>query len=237
MPIRLADSLSHSTLLDKFTELDSAFTEMDSVTETSADSSVNVTPFSARLKQSPRGDRLCSQWRALLIDQNLPAVVLGLGMCVVPVSIALTESLLAVALALRIISLICSPVAVSPPRVFWFWLTWSAVEILSWLRSHQMLAGWGEMRHLMLVGASFLLLPALKQSGSHVAVWRGIFVSATVSSLFLIGKFGLRSLHYLYHPVASIDPVVYLRSGGLLNHWMVYSTVEILVFAALLEFS
>jgi O-antigen ligase len=32
------------------------------------------------------------------------------------------------------------------------------------------------------------------------------------------------------------DPAFYLRSGGLLHHWMIYATVEILLFGALLEF-
>ena len=56
-------------------------------------------------------------------------------------------------------------------------------------------------------------------------------MTASISSVFLIGHFVWR----LFFPGPASDPILYLRSGGLLHHWMIYSTVEILVFAALLE--
>jgi O-antigen ligase len=47
----------------------------------------------------------------------------------------------------------------------------------------------------------------------------------------LIGHFIWQLLFYR----GTLDPVVYLRGGGLLHHWMVYGTVEVIVFAGLLE--
>ena len=78
----------------------------------------------------------------------------------------------------------------------------------------------------------FLALPALDRIDDRVAVWRGIFVTATVSSIVLIGTFVSRLLYYR----GELDPIVYLRTGGLLHHWMIYGIVEILVFGGLLEF-
>ena len=62
------------------------------------------------------------------------------------------------------------------------------------------------------------------------------FLSATLSSLFLIGDFVSRLFYYRRELAAGGDVGLYLRSGGLLNHWMVYGTVEILVVAGLLSF-
>jgi O-antigen ligase len=169
-------------------------------------------------------------------NRNLAGWIFGFALCAVPVSIALTEILLGGALAVRIHGLARSPVKVPVPRAFWFWVIWSGLEILSWLQSPEIRAGWGEIRHLLLLGSLFLLFPTLQKASDRVAVWRGILAAATLSSLFLIGKFLLRLAQHWGRLGASADPVVYLRNGGLLNHWMIYATVEILVFAALLEF-
>jgi len=66
--------------------------------------------------------------------------------------------------------------------------------------------------------------------------WRGIFLSATVSSLFLIGQFVWRLFYYRREIAAGGEASFYLRSGGLLHHWMIYGTVEILVVAGFLSF-
>jgi O-antigen ligase len=91
--------------------------------------------------------------------------------------------------------------------------------------------GRGEIRHLLLIAALFLLIPALDSVWDRVIVWRGIILVATISSIVLIVKFAARLLFYR----GNLDPIIYLRSGGLLHHWMVYGTVEILVFAALIQ--
>jgi O-antigen ligase len=84
---------------------------------------------------------------------------------------------------------------------------------------------------LILLVLAFLVLPALERSVQRIQVWRGVVGAATLSSLFLIGHFFFR----LFFHGAESNPVIYLRGGGLLNHWMVYATVEVPVFAALLE--
>jgi len=48
----------------------------------------------------------------------------------------------------------------------------------------------------------------------------------------LVARFVFRLLRYQ----GGLDPAVYLRDGGLLHHWMVFATVEVVVFAGLLEF-
>src|SRR5712691_467950 len=175
-------------------------------------------------------------WDVLLRDGNSVALTLCLALGAVPVSIAITESLLAIALAIHVTTLLRAGARVYVPRIFWYWLLWAAMELLSWLHSPDLKAGQGEMRHLLLVAALFLVLPALNRPAYGVAAWCGIFLMATLSSVTLIVKFVSR---LAYHPPEISLPayaIIYARNGGLLNHWMIYSTVEVLVFAGLLEF-
>ena len=174
-------------------------------------------------------------WR-VLYRQKLDAFVLGLALCAAPVSIAIAESLLALGLALRLNDLVRHKAELRVPRIFWFWLIWVALEIAAWVHSPDIQAGRGEMRHLALIAVLFLVLPAVDQPSYAVTIWRGIFLSATLSSLVLIGDFLSRLVRYSRELSASPDPSFYLRSGGLLNHWMIYGTVEVMVFAAMLEF-
>jgi O-antigen ligase len=146
-------------------------------------------------------------------------------------SIAVTEILLGAALLFRIVAIARRRAKIYLPSVFWFWLAWATLELSVWLRSPHLRTGQGEMRHLALIAALFLLAPTLERDAVWVPIWRGIALSASISSSVLIGHFVWQMLSYR----GSLDPVVYLRSGGLLHHWMVYSTVEILVFAGLLE--
>jgi len=157
--------------------------------------------------------------------------LLALAMCAVPASIALTEVLLAGPLLLRLSALCRHPANVKMPRIFWFWLSWAIVEVISWLHSPELRRGWGEMRHLLLIAALFVLMPAMNSASANAATWRGIVIVATLSSIVLILQF---VLHLFRHP-AGLEPVVYLRGGGLLHHWMIYGIVETLVFASLLE--
>jgi lipopolysaccharide/colanic/teichoic acid biosynthesis glycosyltransferase/O-antigen ligase len=160
------------------------------------------------------------------------AILLGLALCAVPVSIAVAEAFLAASLLWRTAELARHRAQPFVPRVFWFWLAWAALEVIVWLRSPEIRAGWGEIRHLLLIASLFLALPALDRVEDRVAVWRGIFATATVNSMFLIATFVSRLLYYR----GELDPIVYLRTGGLLHHWMIYGIVEILVFGGLLEF-
>ena len=83
------------------------------------------------------------------------AFLLGLALCAVPVSIAVAEAFLAASLLWRIVELARHRAKLFVPRVFWFWLPWAALEVIVWLRSPGMRAGWGEIRHLLLIASLF----------------------------------------------------------------------------------
>jgi lipopolysaccharide/colanic/teichoic acid biosynthesis glycosyltransferase/O-antigen ligase len=170
-------------------------------------------------------------WLTVIKNQEFDGLSLALALCFIPISIAATESLLAIAAALRFRSLLRNWKPLYIPRALWFWLVWAALELFAWLRSPDTAAGKGEIRHLFLIAALFFLLPALNSATDRVAVRRGIVLSGTISSIVLIGTFFSR----LHVSRGDVDPVVYLRSGGLLHHWMVYGSVEILIFAGLLQ--
>lgn len=175
-------------------------------------------------------------WRVFLHDRQIDRLAFALALCAVPVSIVVTESLLAVALVARVLRMARGQASLRVPRIFWFWLSWAGLEVLSWSVSPERRAGWSEMRHLLLLAALFFVLPALDQAVDRLAVWQGIFLTATLGSLFLIGDFLARLVLFRLELRADADPSLYLRTGGLLNNWMVYGSVEILVVAALLSF-
>ena len=164
------------------------------------------------------------------------SAMLILGLWAVPVSIAVSEFFLTIALLVRIFRLARGQDQFVFPRVFRFWGLWAGLEILVWRLSPEPSLGWGEIRHLLLMGSLFLVLPILRQASVRLVVWQGIFLAATLSSLFLIGDFVSRIFYYRRALAVGGDVGLYLRSGGLLNHWMVYGTVEILVIAGLLSF-
>lgn len=175
------------------------------------------------------------RWKNLLLsrlDQN----VLILALWSVPVSIALAETFLVLAILARTWRLIRRRAELFLPTCFWYWLLWAALEVVVCIFSPQPLLGWGEIRHLLLGGTLFLVLPTLNRSADVRIVWQGIFLTATLSSLFLIGDFASRASVYHREIAAGGNVGLYLRSGGLLNHWMVYGTVEIVVIAGLLAF-
>ena len=165
--------------------------------------------------------------------ENIECLGAIAGLCAVPLSIAVSETLLAIALLSRVANLF-SGRSLNVPRVCWLWLGWAGLEVLSWLRSPQITAGWGEMRHLLLIAALFVILPALGRY--RVAAWRGILVTSTVGSAALLINTGARWMHYRSEIAAGGDAGFLLRNGGFLHHWMIYATVEVLVFGALLEF-
>ena len=159
------------------------------------------------------------------------AILFGLAVCAIPLSIAVAESFLAGSLLFRIIALVRRRENPWLPRVFWFWLIWAALEVVAWLHSPDIKVGKGEMRHLLLIAALFLVVPTIRSASDRVLVWDGLAVTATINSIVLIGHFVWQLFHYR----GDLPPVIYLRGGGLLHHWMVYGTVEIVVFAGLLE--
>lgn len=175
-------------------------------------------------------------WWAGLGTRSVDCLALGLAFCAVPVSIAVTESLLAVALVARAVSCLRGRARVVLPRVFWFWLVWAGSEVVAWTFSPEPRAGWSEMRRLFMLAGLFFVLPAVDKNADRLMVWRGIFLTSTLGALFLVGDFLARLVYYRREIGTGDDVSLYLRTGGLLNHWMVYGTVEILVVAGLLSF-
>ena len=192
--------------------------------------SANSQPAYDRLDIAPPASGAAEAWRGLR-SWNPDALLFGLGISCVPISVAISESLLGGALLFRVFALARRREQLYFPRILGFWLAWAALELVAWFQSPDLRAGLGEIRHLLLLVFMFLVLPALSRPAQRVAVWRGVIAAATLSSLFLIGHFFFR----LFFHGAETNPVIYLRSGGLLHHWMVYATVEVVVFAALLE--
>jgi O-antigen ligase len=139
------------------------------------------------------------------------------------------------AVVLRVLRLVRREAALTVPRFCWFWLAWALLEVAVWLASPQPGAGLGEMRHLLLTGALFVTLPCLDRAHDGVRVWLAIVVSASVGSLSVILGFFVRLVRFRHELALGGDPAFYLRNGGLLHHWMVYATVEAMVFGALLE--
>jgi len=163
---------------------------------------------------------------------KLQIYFLTAGLCAAPVSIAVSEILLGAALILRLAAFVRGQAKVWLPHSFRAWLAFAALLMVYCVISPAPRLGAGELRHLGLIAALFLMLPALDTAASRVTVWRGILLTATVSSLALAARFAYK---LRFHD-SGVDPIVYLRGGGLLHHWMVYATVEIVVVGGLLEF-
>jgi O-antigen ligase len=168
------------------------------------------------------------------IDRERWPLILGLWF--VPASIAVSEFFLSIAALVQIVRLVRGRARANFPRCLWFWLAWALMEVAIWRLSPDPAAGWSEIRHLLLLGVLFVALSAFDHSQQLLMAWKGIFVSATVSSAFLIGEFFYRLRLYKDEIAAGGDSNFYLRSGGLLHHWMVYGTVEICVVAGIIAF-
>jgi len=159
-----------------------------------------------------------------------------LALAAVPISIAASETLLALTLAIRIVSYVKGRSWPPLPAVFWPWLVFAGLVFFTWLISPDLAAGWSEIRRLLLVASLFFVMPAVAPAGSPLAAWKAVFIGSAVGSIFLIGDFTGRLLHYHRELSAGGAVSLYLRTGGLLGHWMVFATVEILVVAGLIAF-
>ena len=190
-------------------------------------------PSTLRLAASPFAE-IARQARSEF--RNPTVVTLSLALCAVPVSIAVCELLLGAALLFRLAAIAQHRSQFRVPGIFWFWLPLAALEVTIWRRSPNLKAGQSEIRHLLLIALLFLIIPAINQAHDAVTAWRGIFASATLCSLVLIVDFTSRLIRFHREIASADDPSFYLRSGGLVNHWMIYGTVEAMVFAALLEY-
>ena len=174
--------------------------------------------------------------REWLRGQRVDGLALTLAVAAVPISIATAESFLAVAIVARVVRLVRGQSKLFLPRVFWYWLAWAGLELVSMTLSPDPAAGWSELRRLFLIAGLFSVMPALGRASDRLTAWKGIFLASALGSIFLIGDFLARLAYYKREIAAGGDVSLYLRSGGLLSHWMVFGTVEILVFAGLLSF-
>jgi O-antigen ligase len=174
--------------------------------------------------------------REISIGTPLPQLALAAGLCLVPVSIAASETLLSIALAMQLVRVVRGRQRLIFPRSSRLWLLWTVSALIVWISSPELRSGWSEVRHMLLVGSVLLVLPALDTNASRKRVWKGIFLTSTGGALVMIGEFFFRLVKYRLEVSAGGDAGFYLRSGGFLHHWMVYASVEILVFAGLLSF-
>jgi O-Antigen ligase len=159
-----------------------------------------------------------------------------LGLSAAPASIAISEFFLSIAALVHLVRLLRRQTRVRWPRSLGFWLALALLQVLLWILSPEPASGWSEIRHLLLLGVVLLVLSDFDRAYDVLMAWKGIFVSATLSSLYLIGEFFYRLHLYREEIAAGGDASFYLRSGGLLHHWMVYGTVEIIVVAGLIGF-
>jgi O-antigen ligase len=171
-----------------------------------------------------------------LKDIRLGSWLLILSLSAVPVSIAVSQFLLFIAFLLQILNLVRGQARFHWPRCLWLWLAWVGFQFVVWALSPEPAMGSSEIRHTLLLGVLFITLPSLDRVTERRMAWRGIFLTATLSSLVLIGQFVWRFFYYRREIAAGGEISFYLRSGGLLHHWMVYGTVEILVIAGFLSF-
>src|SRR5690348_5879926 len=177
-----------------------------------------------------------SNWRAKVHWWPMDRWALGLALCAVPISIALTEIFLFAALAAWFVRFRLGQVKIQLPRIFNLWLVWVGLAVLSWSLSPEPKSGWSEIRHLVLIATCIIVMPALGTPGDRQMTWCGIFLTSTLCSLFLLGDFVSRYISYRTQLGTGDEISLLLRSGGLLNHWSIYGTVEILAAAGFLGF-
>lgn len=185
----------------------------------------NRIPFAPRLP-----------WSAKVLDGTIERTVLTLAISAIPISIAATEILLVIALVARLFRSWRRQIRIQVPHIFWRWLVLAGAELLAWLVSPSLKDGWPEIRHLLLIGSLFFVLPALDNASTCVTAWQALFFSSALGSIFLIGDFTFKFIHFHRQIAAGEDVSFFLRTGGLLHNWMVYGTVEILIFAGLTSF-
>jgi hypothetical protein len=115
-----------------------------------------------------------------------------LGFWAVPASIAVSESFLSVAALIQLVRVARRQVDFRLPRCLWFWLIWAGMEIVVWGLSPNPALGWSEIRHLLLLAVVFFVLAGFDRAPEVLLAWKGVFVSATVRSLVLMGEFFYR---------------------------------------------
>src|SRR2546422_8010397 len=113
----------------------------------------------------PRNERSQAQNEAgrsrLIPRAAYDRLALMAGLSLVPISIAASEFFLSIAVVLRLVRLARSQTRMDFPRCFWVLLLWDGFEFVVWVQSPRPALGWGEIRHIIMVGRLFSALPAL----------------------------------------------------------------------------
>jgi len=112
-----------------------------------------------------------------LKDIRLGSWPLILSLSAVPISIAVSQFLLGIAVLIHILSWFRSPTKFHWPRCLWLWLVWVGFQFGLWALSPEPALGSSEIRHTLLLGALFITLPGINRVERRIA-WRGIFLSA-----------------------------------------------------------
>lgn len=171
-----------------------------------------------------------------VFQEPLDRLALTAAIAAVPLSIAISETFLTIALVARLFRRPGTGERMIVPLSFWMWLLFAALQVSSYLMSPDRGPGTSEMRHLaLLIGVAFLL-PRLAVKGSCVRAWKAVFLSSSLASVVLISEFTNRVLIFHSTIAAGGAARFYLRTGGVLGNWMVYATVEAVIFAGLLSF-
>jgi hypothetical protein len=135
------------------------------------------------------------------------------GLWAAPASIAVSEFFLSIGALVQLVRLLRRQIRIRLPRCLWLWLAWAVLQFLLWQLSPEPALGWSEIRHQLLLGVLFLTLSGFDRPQELLAAWKGIFVVATVSSLYLIGQFFYRLRLYGEQIAAGGDAGFYLRSA------------------------
>jgi len=169
-------------------------------------------------------------------DRTLAVIAASAGICFGPLSIAISEILLGVALLARI-TRTASQQASQPFR--------SIINVLDRLgsdRNRQLqlspdrAAGRGELRHLLLIAGLFLILPAFSRLRDHLTVWKGLFFTSTIGAGAVIITFVAAAPSIPRHHQRWRRRRLLLTQWGLLHHWMIFAVVEAMIFGGLLEY-
>src|SRR5207245_4231878 len=150
----------------------------------------------------PRNERSQAQnepGRSRLIPRaGYDRLALMSGLSLVPISIAASEFFLSIAVVVRLVRLARSQTRMDFPRCFWFWLLWTGLEFVVWAQSPRPALGWSEIRHIILVGSLFAVLPALGRKKDCRTVWKAILITWSLSCVFLFLELFWRLSGYLY---------------------------------------
>jgi putative inorganic carbon (hco3(-)) transporter len=144
------------------------------------------------------------------------------------VSIAVMEILLAAAFVLWVYTR--SPIKWPPytaPLI-----AFSVTTVLSLLVSPDPSVGWHPIQKFVLFAMGFLAVKFVSTEARVIGAFKLLIGVATISSLIAIVQFVYKVLQYRSSGLLKDDPTLVNRVTGLLDHWMTFSGVHLLVWCA-----